>query len=218
MVPVQWPETPGGTMPRDDRQTHTTEPQSGTSAAPRQDRRSATKPEFCNETCSPGTGCNATVPIATDARALSAAEVEVPLTCTDALVTTDNRALCEPTLSGLEPSPQVTKDQGKDSTTSQPLVIPTESPSEPGSRPKAVIRDRPRYASVVVRFHRGAVSVEGILDQPRKGVVGVCDLCDTADSRSDSRLSRLRNLGRKPGACVAHGSTFFPIRKSVTAW
>ena len=96
-------------------------------------------------------------------------------------------------------------------------VIPTESPSEPGARPKAMIRDRPRNASVVLRFHGGAVSVEGILDQPRKGVVGVRDLCDTADSRSDSGLSRLRNLGRKPGTGVGHGSTFLPIRKSVTA-
>ena len=101
MVPVQWPETPVGTMPRDDRQTHTTEPQSGTSAAHAKTGGVQRNRSLANETCSPGTGCNATVPIATDARALFAAKVEVPLTCTDALVTTDNRALCELALCGL---------------------------------------------------------------------------------------------------------------------
>ena len=140
------------------------------------------------------------------------------LTCADRLVTVDNRRI---TRASTGWAPRVSaigrEEPGNACARSEQQVIAPESPSEPGSRPKAMIRDRPRYASVVLRFHRGAVSVEGILDQPRKGVVGVRDLCNTADSRSDPRLSRLRNLGRKPGTGVAHGSTFFPIRKSVTA-
>jgi len=168
----------------------------------------------CNETCQAEPTRRAHRRSATDAKALFAAHLKGrALTCTDTAVTTESRALREPTLSGLG----VTEIREMTATTSRQQVIPTESPSEPGSRPKAMIRDRPRYASVVLRFHGGAVSVEGILDQPRKGVVGVRDLCDTADSRSDSGLSRLRNLGRKPGTGVGHGSTFFPIRKSVTA-
>ena len=189
-------------------------------APPRQPVWSATKREFCNEkekVRTPDGRRHHDDQVDAKGSLFRGFRLTKTVTCADSLVTADNRALSAPTRSDLVASPHVTNNQGTTALPHDHRVIPTESPCEPGSRAKAMIRDRPRYASVVLRFHRAAVSIEGILDQPRKGVVGVRDLRDTADRRSDSRLSCLRNLGRKPGTGVAHGSTFFPIRKSVTA-